>query len=384
MRAAETAKPEWSLRNPFPARLARPQRPLNGDGSAKDTRHVVIDIAGSGMAYEPGDSLGVHPRNCPELVDRVLAALGASGDEEVTGADKQPTTLREALMVHEINRIAKPLLRAIAEATGDPELERLHRREHRDELTAFLDGRDVLDALERWPGALDPQGLVGHLRRLTPRLYSIASSLKVHPDEVHLTIGVVHYDAHGRRRKGVASTWLGHRITAEDRVPSYVHVARTFKLPEDPTAPIIMVGPGTGIAPFRAFLEERRALGATGRNWLFFGDQHRATDYLYGEELEAWKRDGLLERIDLAFSRDQDHKVYVQHRMVERAPELWRWLEEGAYFYVCGDATRMAKDVDAALLQIAQDEGGMGEDAAKDWAKQLRKERRYQRDVYAV
>jgi len=375
---------DWSLKKPFPARLLH-NRPLNGAGSAKDTRHLIISLAGSGLQYLPGDSLGVHAQNCPELVDRVLELLGASGDEAGTGADKQERSLREALLCHEISRVPKPLLRVLAERVDDAALAAMQGKDGRSELTEFCNGRDVVDVLERWPQhGLAPQELVGALRKLNPRLYSIASSLQAHPDEVHLTVGVVHFEAHGRLRKGVASTWLGHRVDADSPLPCYVHSSKSFKLPDDDDLPIIMVGPGTGIAPFRAFLEERRARGAQGRNWLFFGDQHRATDYLYAGEFEAMHADGLLQRIDLAFSRDQEHKVYVQHRMLEASAEIWAWLQEGGYFYVCGDATRMAKDVDQALHQIAVQEGGMDDDAAKDWIKKLRKDKRYQRDVYAV
>ena len=238
-----------------------------------------------------------------------------------------------------------------------------------------------MDVLALAPGAFKPAELITLLKKLQPRLYSISSSPKAHPGEVHLTVGAVRYEAHGRSRKGVCSTFLADRC-GEGSVPVFIQVSHGFRVPDDSDRPMIMVGPGTGIAPFRAFLEERRASGAKGKNWLFFGDQRQATDFLYREELEAMQADGHLSRLDLAFSRDQEAKIYVQHRMLEAAEELWAWLKEGAHFYVCGDASRMAKDVDAALHGIIETAGGMSKEAAAEYVQKLKTEKRYQRDVY--
>lgn len=381
--AAPDAKPVgFSKQTPLPARLLV-NRCLSGTGSAKEVRHFEISLAGSGLSYEAGDALGVFPANDPALVDDVLRALGCDGEEAVPGKDGQPVALRLALRSHfEITRLPPPLLAAVAERSGDPTLRRLVSPEANGDLTAFLDGRDVLDLLRAHPEAkLSPAELTSRLRKLQPRLYSIASSPRAHPGQVHLTVGVVRYEAHGRRRGGVCSTFLADRVGPATPVPVFVQANKAFR-PPAPDAPLIMVGPGTGIAPFRAFLQERRATGARGRNWLFFGDQHRATDFLYGDEIEAFHRDGLLTRLDLAWSRDQADKVYVQHRMLEHASELWRWLEDGAGFYVCGDARRMARDVDAALHRVIETAGGKSADAAADYVNRLKAERRYCRDVY--
>ena len=252
----------------------------------------------------------------------------------------------------------------------------------KDDLKKWLWGREVIDVI----GGLAPQftaaEFIALLKKLQPRLYSISSSPKAHPDEVHLTIAAVRYDGHGRPRKGVCSTFLAERCAEATPVPVFVQTSHGFRLPEDGDVPVIMCGPGTGIAPFRAFLEERLATGAKGRNWLFFGDQKRDTDFLYREQLEAWVADGHLTRLDLAFSRDQAEKIYVQNRMLENAAELWSWLQSGAHFYVCGDASRMAKDVDTALHQIAETAGGLTKEAAAEYIQKLKTERRYQRDVY--
>jgi len=385
---ATTPPNPYTKNNPLAAKLLE-NRVLNKDGSAKDVRHLVIDIAGSGLTYTPGDSLGVYPANRPQLVDEIVELLGATGNEPVslpllTG----PISLREALTSKlSLGSPTKKLLETLAARTAEPaeqaQLAALLAPDGSESCEAFLAQREYIDLLEEFPGArLTPQEFVGHLRRLMPRLYSIASSLRVHPGQVHLTVAPVRYESNGRRRYGVCSTFLADRATRR-KTPIPVFVAEShFRLPEDPTRDIIMVGPGTGIAPFRAFVEERGAVGATGRNWLVFGDQHEATDYLYGDE---WKRHlaaGRVSRIDLAFSRDQPRKIYVQDRMREAAAELWAWIRGGAFFYVCGDAHRMAKDVDAALHQIIGEQGGLEAAAAAEYVKQMRKERRYQRDVY--
>jgi sulfite reductase (NADPH) flavoprotein alpha-component len=376
--------------HPFPARLTE-NRLLNKPGSQKETRHLVVDIAGSGLTYKVGDSLGVFPSNRPGEVAEILQRLGATGDEPVSPAMLKlaaPIPLREALT----NRLAlaKPTRKMLetlaAKTTNDTERARLAALlapEAREQLAPWLEEREFVDLLAEFPSArLTPQELVDHMRKLMPRLYSIASSPKKHPAEVHLTVAVVRYETNGRARVGVASTFLSDRAElGKTPVPVFVSDSH-FGVPEDGTRDIIMVGPGTGIAPFRAFMQERVATGATGRNWVFFGDQHRATDFLYEEEWLAWQRGGALTRLDLAFSRDQAAKVYVQDRMRENAAELWAWLKAGAHFYVCGDAKRMAKDVDAALHEIVAQQGGMDTAAAAAFVKQLKKEHRYLRDVY--
>jgi sulfite reductase (NADPH) flavoprotein alpha-component len=376
-------EPRYDRKNPFPAPL-RTNRKLNGEGSEKDTRHFEIVLAGSGIGYEAGDALGVVPSNCPGLVEELLNALGHSGDETVTGGDGNQISQRDALLCHyEITRIPQPLLRAVAEQTSDEHLQKLLVPGVNGELTRFLWGREIIDLLLAHPAAkFSPGDFAGLLRKLPPRLYSISSSPEAHEGQVHLTVAVVRYNSLGRDRKGVCSTFLAERVPARDSVSIYVHKNRGFRPPPDGGRPMIMVGPGTGIAPFRAFLEQRRETGAKGRNWLFFGDQHAATDFLYRDELEAMMCRGTLTRLDVAFSRDQEQKVYVQHRMIEHAKELYAWLEEGAHFYVCGDASRMAKDVDKALHEIVQIAGAKTADESASYVKQLQAEKRYQRDVY--
>jgi len=376
-----TATP-YSRSNPYPARLVTNRR-LNGRGSAKDVRHFEIAIENSGLVYEVGDALGIVPTNDPELVEALLSALGCDGDAVVPGKSGQPTALRAELSNNcELGRIPTPLLQAMAARSGDAELKNLAAPDANGELAKFLFGRDVLDLLRAHPEVkFDPADFVKLLSKLHPRLYSIASSPKAHAGAVHLTVGVVRYEFLGRERQGICSTFLAGRAGPETRVPVFVHANPSFR-PPAPDAPLIMVGPGTGIAPFRAFLQERRAIGATGRNWLFFGDQKCATDFLYREELEEFQREGQLTRLDVAWSRDQTEKVYVQHQMLERAREVFDWLEDGAGFYVCGDATRMARDVDAALHEIIQRAGGKTPEAAADYVSRLKATKRYRRDVY--
>ncbi len=374
----------WSRATPFPARL-KTNRRLNRDGSQKDTRHFEISLEGSGLSYEAGDALGVMPTNCPALVGELLAVLGFSGDEPADGPDGVPSSIHHLLSSSFIITAPAPsLVKDAATRSGNAELLALLDPEKKADLDKWFFGRDVLDVLKACPGAkFTPSGFVAHLRKLQPRLYSISSSPKAHPGEVHLTIAAVRYDGHGRAKSGVCSCWLADRVEPGiTPVPVFVQVSHGFRLPADLSKPVIMVGPGTGIAPFRAFLEERRATGATGKNWLFFGDQQRATDFLYEEELAAWSKDGLLTRLDLAFSRDQAEKIYVQTRMLENAAELWTWLEAGAHLYVCGDAKRMAKDVDAALHTVIETAGGRTQEQAAGYVAALKTAKRYQRDVY--
>ena len=364
-------------------------RLLSGPDSAKETRHFVVGIAGSGLGYEAGDSLGIFPSNRPEEVEAILGALGAAGNEPVTVPKAlQAVPLREALATG--LALAGPprrLVETLASRAGDPgersRLGELLLPEARDRLNAWLGEREFIDLLLEFPSArLAPQELVDHMRRLVPRLYSVASSPRVHPGEVHLMVAIVRYRTNGRDRVGVCSTFLADRVKpGETPVPVFVSHSY-FGPPEDPSTDMVMVGPGTGIAPFRGFMQDREAQGARGRNWIFFGDQRRASDYVYGDELERWRSSGLLTRLDTAFSRDQPQKVYVQDRMRENAAELWRWIQRGAYFYVCGDAKRMAKDVDAALHGVIEAQGGMTPSEAADYVRLMKKEKRYQRDVY--
>ncbi|MBI4326392.1 MAG: sulfite reductase subunit alpha [Chloroflexi bacterium] len=371
-----------SRTNPFPAALVT-NRLLHGRGSAKETRHFEISFAGSGLTYEAGDALGVRPTNCPALVENILAALKCSGEESVPGREGAAVALREALLGHyEITKIPTPFLRAMAERSGNETLQKLAAPNANGELTKFLWGREIIDLLLAHPAAgFAPAEFVGLLKKLQPRLYSISSSPTVHAGQVHLCVDVVRYESRGRARKGVCSTFLADRVGVGP-VPVFLQPNRNFRLPADGRRPVIMVGPGTGLAPFRAFLYERQATGAPGQNWLFFGGRHAATDFLYGGELTAMRGEGTLTHLHTAFSRDQNEKIYVQHRMLENANELFEWLEAGAHFYVCGDAARMAKDVDAALRQVVERAGSRTPEQAAEYVAKLRTERRYQRDVY--
>jgi sulfite reductase (NADPH) flavoprotein alpha-component len=372
----------YSRKNPFFAQLTV-NRKLNAEGSAKETRHFEISLEGSNLSYEVGDALGVMPSNCPELVDEILMALQSNGAEKVAHAGGM-IPFREALLRHcEINRIPKALLEAFAQKTKEAQLVALISPSANGSLDQFLYGRGIIDLLHHYPQAkFDPDEFLKLLKPLQPRLYSISSSPKAHPESVHLTVAAVRYSSLGRSRKGVCSTFLADRVNEESRVPIYVHINKAFRLPNESSVPLIMIGPGTGIAPFRAFLHERRMLDAKGKNWLFFGDQHDATDFLYRDELEVMVRDGFLTRLSTAFSRDSEHKIYVQHRMLEAADDLFRWLEEGAFFYVCGDANRMAKDVDGALHQVIERAGGLSAERAQEYVASLKNQKRYQRDVY--
>ena len=379
---SETGAPKaYGKSNPFPAKLLKNVL-LNKPGSGKEVRHYEISLNGSGLTYEAGDALGVVPVNCPELVDDVLAALKAKPDENVKFGDNI-VSLREALTHHfDVNKPSQELLAAVAKAVPQSELAALLAPEKRDDLKKWLWGRHVIDLLELLPAPMPVAEFIPLLKKLAPRLYSISSSPKAHPGEVHLTVGAVRYESHGRVRKGVASTFLADRVGDAEFVKVFLQPSHGFKPPGNGDLPMIMVGPGTGIAPFRAFLEERLATGAKGKNWLFFGDQKKDTDFLYDELLTDWQKSGFLTRLDLAFSRDQEKKIYVQDRMTENAAELWAWLEAGAHFYVCGDASRMAKDVDAALHKVVETVGGKSADEAKAYVAKLKSDKRYQRDVY--
>lgn len=369
----------YSRKNPFPARLTK-TRLLTAPGSGKETLHFEVSLAGSGLAYEVGDSLGIFPSNDTAEVDAVLAAAGLTGDETVEGAGPLREVLTRQVTLREPSR---QLLAAILEKCPDAaELTELVDPEAKSVMDDWIDGREVVDILLAYPQAkFTADELVKVLRKLQPRLYSIASSPKAYPEDIHLTVAVVRYESHGRQRQGVCSTYLADRVK-DTAMPVFIHSAKHFRQPDDPSVPVIMVGPGTGIAPFRAFLQEREVLGAAGKSWLFFGDRNRATDFLYEEEINTWRDKGVLHRLDTAFSRDQAEKVYVQHRMMENAAELWKWLEEGAYFYVCGDASRMAKDVDETLHRIVEEAGGRSKEESAAYVEELKKAKRYRKDVY--
>jgi sulfite reductase (NADPH) flavoprotein alpha-component len=374
-------KKGFDRNNPFPARLLRNVL-LNKPGSQKEVRHYEISLEGSGLKYEVGDALGVLPENCPTLANELLAALQCRGDEPVVAAGVN-TTVRGALMSQfDILRPSNDLLTAVAAKVAGVEFAPLLATGREEELKQWLRGRDVLDIIRLAPDSLNIDELLPLLRKLAPRLYSISSSPNAHLNEVHLTVSTLRYESSGRSRKGVCSTFLAEQAADPQRIKAFVQPSHGFKLPSNPDVPIIMVGPGTGIAPFRAFLEERQITGANGKNWLLFGDQKRECDFLYEEQVVAWHRDGFLTRLDLAFSRDQTDKIYVQHRMEENAAELWSWLESGAHFYVCGDASRMAKDVDAKLHHVVETAGGKSPDDARAYVAKLKSDKRYQRDVY--
>ncbi len=351
------------------------------EGSDKETRHFEFSLQDSGLSYEPGDSLGVLPENCSEVVDDLLSVLGFSGTEPVQIGEESFSLKDTLLHKFACTVLSKIQIKKFNDIARVPALEELLKIENKNDLVDYMWGRELIDLFKEYPQqGLAVEDFVSLLRPMPPRLYSIASSLKAHSEEVHLTVAVVRYDSHGRKRKGVCSSYLAERVG--ETIPCYFHPNKNFKLPAVQNAPIIMVGPGTGIAPFRAFIEERMATGATGKNWLFFGDRSQKTDYLYGEEWIRYQKDGIINELDLAWSRDQEEKVYVQHKMLERGAELWNWIQEGALFYVCGDASRMAKDVDQALRTIAQEHGSMSEEDSAVWIKSLQKEKRYLKDVY--
>lgn len=372
----------YSRKNPFPADLKTNVK-LTGAESEKDTRHFEIALAGSGLSYEVGDSLGVFPTNNPALVDEILALLKFTGEELAPNPAGESVPIRQTLLKDYIlTEPSKQLLEAISNKDSSATfLKDLLNPDVKAELDKYTWGRGVIDILTEFDATFTPEEFVKVLRKLQPRLYSIASSQKAVGEEVHLTVAIVRYESHGRKREGVCSSFLADRV-GDGKVPVFVHTAKHFRVPENPETDIIMVGPGTGIAPFRAFLQERKATGAKGRNWLFFGDQRSATDFLYEDEFMGFAADGILTKFDTAFSRDQEYKIYVQHRMAENAAELYAWLEGGAYFYVCGDANRMAKDVDVALHQAIQTAGGKTEEEAKEYVAKLKTEKRYRRDVY--
>jgi sulfite reductase (NADPH) flavoprotein alpha-component len=378
--------PAFNLKNPCMATM-KVARKLSKEGSPKDTRHFEIDLRGSGLTFEPGDSLAVLPTNCPDLVSDILKAQGWTGGEAVEDLNKKPSTLREALTTTcNLATPDKKFLNAIVIKTSNaPELVKLLEPERKEQLEARLHGRELIDFLHDFPDAkFEPQEFVQLCKKLLIRLYSISSSLKANPDSVHLTVATVRYHTYGRDRKGVASTFLAERVALQETViPIFIKEGKGFRLPApDDETPVIFCGPGTGIAPFRSFLQERSATAAKGKAWLFFGEVSSKTDFFYEEEFNEYLKTGVLTKLTTAFSRDQAEKIYVQHRIAEHAGELWEWLEAGAIFYICGDASRMAVDVDQALHTIVEKAGGKTPEAAAEYIEQLRKDKRYRRDVY--
>jgi len=368
--SAEPHKPTYTRNHPYQSTVLV-NRLETQPGSEKETRHFELSLDVPEMQYQPGDAVGIVPENRPEAVAEVLEALSFTGNERVKNHYQVDIDLEEALRT-----------RHFVKATGHKELSPLLEPDNRKELETYLWGRELIDLVLECPGAIDdPQELFKAVGRLTPRMYSIASSQRQHPDAVHTIVRVIRYDTHQRKRQGVCSGHLGDRASDGTTIPIFLHSNNNFRMPQDTATPIIMIGPGTGLAPFRAFLEEREATGQSGANWLFFGEQRSATDFLYKEDLTRMQAKGVLTRLDTAFSRDQAQKIYVQDRMRENAKELYAWLERGAYFYVCGDAERMAVDVEKALLDIIAAERG-GDEKAAEYLAEMKAQKRYLRDVY--
>jgi len=355
---------------------------LNGRGSDRETRHLELSLEGSGITYEPGDAVGIVPHNDPQLVKELIEALGWKASEQVTTKDGVSLTIEEAFTTeYEITVLSKTLLEKFEPFAKNDKFKKLLADSN--EVRAYVKGRDLLDLVEDFgPFTWQPSDVAGVLRKIPARLYSIASSLKAHPDEVHLTIRKVQYETHGRERNGVCSVYASERLEIGDRVSVFVQSNPNFKLPASHETPIIMIGPGTGVAPFRAFMEEREEEGASGKSWLFFGDRHYVTDFLYQTDWQRMLNEGALTKLEVAFSRDTEQKVYVQHRLLEHAAELYAWIEEGAHLYICGDEKHMAHDVHKALLQVIQEQRGVSEEAAVAYLQELQDAGRYQRDVY--
>ncbi|HTC74506.1 MAG TPA: hypothetical protein VK684_02940 [Edaphobacter sp.] len=374
---------KYTRNNPFLSTV-RVNELQTAAGSEKETRHIELTLD-EGMTYTPGDAVGIDPENRAAEVAEVMAALGFKGDERVLDHYKFEISLEEALRTRlSIGKLARGSLKQYAKlAPWLESLQAMVNPENKARAEEYCWGREFIDLVTEYPGVVtEPQQLFHVLQRLVPRMYSIASSQRLHTDNVQITVRVIRYESHGRSRQGVASGQLGERALVGAKMPIFLHANGNFRLPEDTTAPVIMIGPGTGVAPFRAFLEERQATGQTGDNWLFFGDQREKLDFLYRDQFHAMRKDGVLTRLDTAFSRDQPQKVYVQDRMQEHAADLFKWLERGAYFYVCGDVTRMAKDVELALLDVIAKGSNGTLDHAAEYLAMMKKQKRYQRDVY--
>ncbi|AMO83020.1 NADPH-dependent assimilatory sulfite reductase flavoprotein subunit [Obesumbacterium proteus] len=376
---AQIVSSPYSKESPLTASLAVKQK-ITGRNSDKDVRHIEIDLGESGLSYQPGDALGVWYHNDPDLVEEIIGLIWRTGDETVTLND-QTMTLREALTERlELTQNTTVIVEKYAALSRDERLIELLADKH--QLQQYAQTTPLPDMIRQAPADLDAEQLVALLRPLTPRLYSIASSQEEVGSEVHITVGVVRYEVDGRARTGGASGYLADRLEEDGELRVFIEHNDNFRLPANPQTPVIMIGPGTGIAPFRAFIQQRAAEGAEGLNWLFFGNPHFTEDFLYQVEWQRFVKDGVLSRIDLAWSRDQKHKVYVQDKLREQGAEVWRWIEQGAHIYVCGDANRMAKDVEQALLELLAEHGGMDAEQADEFLSELRVERRYQRDVY--
>lgn len=369
--------------NPFHAVLLE-RRPLTHQPSSKLTLHLSLGLDDSAIEYRAGDACGVIVQNDPALIEEILSLLPFDGGLSVEIPRVGRFPIADALLRHlQPTRLTRKTVQAFAEKTRRRKLHGLLGPDQSEQLDAYMYGRGLIDMLHEYPGTIaSPDELVAMLPRLAPRLYSISSSPATHGREVHCTVAVVRYRTHKRERGGVGSTMLECRVGIGSRLPIYIQPNKKFRLPADGNTPMIMIGPGTGIAPFRAFLHERRTLGHKGPNWLFFGERSAATDFLYSDELQNMSASGHLTRFDTAFSRDQAHKIYVQDRMREQGAEMWRWLNDGAQIYVCGDASRMAKDVDAALHSVVEMHGGLDQEAAREYVSQLHDDRRYHRDVY--
>ncbi|MEM8668157.1 MAG: sulfite reductase flavoprotein subunit alpha [Planctomycetota bacterium] len=373
-------KPSWSRKNPYPGKVID-NRVLSGPNSAKEIRHIAFELGDSEMTYQTGDALGVMPINQPDLVQAWLQRLGVDADFQVDAKDASLGDLLANRL--EISTPSRELIQGLEPLVGDEELSHVVSTGDKEAMDTFLWGKDSLDLLNLSPDiSFDVNQVVSWLKPLQHRAYSISSSPAAHPGEVHLTVAAVRWTNNGRPHRGVCSTYLADMVSVGQTAGIFVMPNKMFGVPQDDTVPMIMVGPGTGIAPFRAFLEERRERGATGINWLFFGDQHRSEDFIYADELTEMSHSGLLSRLDLAFSRDQSEKIYVQRRMLEHGKDLFGYLQEGGYFFVCGDATRMARDVDAALHEIVEIHGGMSAEHAVEYVNELKREKRYVRDVY--
>lgn len=364
---------------PLSATLSVNQK-ITGRDSEKDVRHIEIDLGDSGLRYQPGDALGVWYQNDPQLVKELVELLWLKGDEPVT-VDGKTLPLAEALEWHfELTVNTATIVENYATLTRSESL--LPLVGDKAQLQQYAAATPIVDMVRFSPAQLDAEALIGLLRPLTPRLYSIASSQAEAESEVHVTVGVVRYEIEGRARAGGASSFLADRVEEDGEVRVFIEHNDNFRLPANPETPVIMIGPGTGIAPFRAFMQQRAADGAQGKNWLFFGNPHFTEDFLYQVEWQSYVKEGLLTRIDLAWSRDQQQKIYVQDKLREQGAELWRWINDGAHIYVCGDANRMAKDVEHTLLEVIAEYGAMDAEAADEFLSELRVERRYQRDVY--
>ncbi|MGY3570866.1 assimilatory sulfite reductase (NADPH) flavoprotein subunit [Vibrio paucivorans] len=370
---------QYTKQNPYTATLLTSQK-ITGRDSGKDVRHIEIDLEESGITYQPGDALGVWYENSSDLANEILAKVGLSGVESVE-VDGESLSIHSALVSkYEITTSNPQLVTKFAELSGSKKLQKLV--EDKDKLREYAGNTQVVDVIAEKKTKLSAEELVGLLRRLTPRLYSIASAQSEVDEEVHLTVGLVEYQKGDSTRYGGASSYLAQRLEEGGEVKVFIENNNNFKLPQDDSVPVIMIGPGTGIAPFRSFIQERDNRDAEGKNWLFFGDRTFTQDFLYQVEWQKYLKSGLVNRLDVAFSRDQHEKVYVQHRILEQAEQVWQWIQEGAYLYVCGDATRMAKDVHEAFIAVAEQEGKMSRDDAEEFINNLRKEKRYQRDVY--